>query len=159
MDVATLLPDAFCVFTQRAQRVATLAGQHAQLGNDKTIEPKHFLSAIAWEGLGGASRVLRDFAVDRSAFCIQRSEHSHRSPVRPAPPLGTASVRLIRVAVTEAMATGDLFVGVEHLLLALLRLADDGVFQFPILAADSRADLYRQLISLVGIEERDETSG
>jgi ATP-dependent Clp protease ATP-binding subunit ClpA len=116
-------------FTERAKKVTAVAKEEARRFNHSYIGTEHLLLGLVDVEQGVAARVLRLLGVDlprvREAvmFVIGRGE----GPVPENPALAPRAQRMIDLAVEEARALGHVYVGTEHLLLALTHTDDRGL--------------------------------
>jgi hypothetical protein len=113
----------FGKFTERANRVLTLAQEEATRFNHNYIGTEHLLLGLVREGEGVAAQVLRSLGVElnrvRSAveFIIGRGDHMIVGEVGLTP----RAQKVIELAVDEARRLEQRSIGTEHLLLGLVR--------------------------------------
>jgi hypothetical protein len=109
--------------TARAHRVIGLAGAHAWHGGRDSIDTEHLLLAIAEVGEGTAAMALAALRISldevhRATVDAAGPGHGRAAPHRSMPFTAAAGAVLDR-ARREADTLGHLFVGTDHLLLAL----------------------------------------
>jgi len=115
-------------FTQRAQRVLTLAEEIAVKLKHTVIGTEHVLVGLLREENGVASRVLRNLEL-KDKLVIERiaelAANNERIPVGTGTPeLSPATKRILEQAVDEARILNHRYIGTEHLLLGLVRQED-----------------------------------
>ncbi len=115
-------------FTQRAQRVLTLAEETAVQLKSPFIGTEHVLVGLLREENGVASRVLRNLSLtdkDVVARIVELAADNERIPVGTGvPELSPTTKRLIELAVDEARILDHHYIGTEHLLLGMVRQDD-----------------------------------
>jgi Clp amino terminal domain, pathogenicity island component len=129
-------------YTDRARRVVTLATGEANLLGHADITTGHILLALITEGDGIAGQALKSLGVTldgarerlRPRIVSQPAEDPHRVPLfRPQ------AMKVLEIALREALQLGHNYVGTEHILLALAREGDQagaGVLEIIGLSAD-----------------------
>ena len=115
-------------FTDRARKVMNLANQEAIRLNHEYLGTEHILYGLAREGSGVACNVLKNLGV-----APEKVRHEIERLVVPSP-AGTVSMDklpntprakdAIQFAIDEAKALQHNYVGTEHLLLGVLRVAE-----------------------------------
>jgi ATP-dependent Clp protease ATP-binding subunit ClpB len=110
--------------TQRATEVVFQAAQEAIRTGAEEVEPDHILLALTEQPESMAGRILTGFgvslAVVRDRLEAPPAAECSRSPGEGL--LMSADAQLaVDYAYQEACGLGNLFIGVEHLLLGLLR--------------------------------------
>ena len=132
MDRATLRP-----FTSRTRVALAIARGFAAARGDTNLNPRHIALGVIREGANAAIAALwyaglSEAEITRLRFDI---EHSFGEPTgRPAPRQVTIDVTsgedtVIRLAEIEADRFGDDYLGLEHILLAILR-SDDATARY-----------------------------
>jgi ATP-dependent Clp protease ATP-binding subunit ClpC len=115
--------DRFDKFTERAQRVLTLAQQEAERFDHNYIGTEHLLLGLLREDNGVAAMALANLGVEldmaRSQVdaIIGRGEHAAAGAIGLTP----RAKKVIELAVDEARRFGHHYIGTEHLLLGLVR--------------------------------------
>jgi ATP-dependent Clp protease ATP-binding subunit ClpC len=118
-------------FSEGARRVLTRAQGEAQRLGHNYIDTEHILLGIAGEELGVAAKVLSSFGVSTSKiqaaveFVIGKGE---RRATKGDVDLAPRAKRAIEFAVDEARRLSSNYIGVEHLLLGLLRESEGVAF-------------------------------
>jgi ATP-dependent Clp protease ATP-binding subunit ClpC len=116
--------DEVVPMTDRARAVLQLAENAAREYGHFTVEPEHLLMALVNEGEGLAAHALRNLGVDRKSMKhlpLNRLSSDTSDDVRPVP--SDAFNQLQTWAADELLPLGHNYVGTEHLLLALTRVA------------------------------------
>ncbi len=115
-------------FTQRAQRVLTLAEEIALQLKHPVIGTEHVLVGLLREEHGVASRVLHHLDLKQKevvARIVELAANNERIQVSvTTPELSPATKRLLELAVDEARILDHRYIGTEHLLLGLVRQED-----------------------------------
>jgi ATP-dependent Clp protease ATP-binding subunit ClpC len=118
-------------FSEGARRVLTRAQGEAQRLGHNYIDTEHILLGIAGEESGIAARVLSNFGISVGKiqaaveFVIGKGEHkATKGEVDLAP----RAKKSIEFAVDEARRLNSSYIGVEHLLLGLLRESEGVAF-------------------------------
>jgi ATP-dependent Clp protease ATP-binding subunit ClpC len=118
-------------FSEGARRVLTRAQGEAQRLGHSYIDTEHILLGIAGEELGTAAKVLSNFGISMSKiqaaveFVIGKGE---RRAAKGEVDLAPRAKRAIEFAVDEARRLNSSYIGVEHLLLGLLRESEGVAF-------------------------------
>lgn len=111
-------------FSEGARRVLTRAQGEAQRLGHSYIDTEHILLGITGEELGIAAKVLSNFGISMTKiqaaveFVIGKGE---RRAAKGDVDLAPRAKRAIEFAVDEARRLNSSYIGVEHLLLGLLR--------------------------------------
>ncbi len=117
-------------FTQRARRVLSLAHQEAERMRQNSIGSEHLLLGLIQEEGGIAGRVLQDLGLEpeRVRELVERISGfgSYRGGKIDLSP-GVQQV--LEYAIDEARKLGHHYIGVEHLLLGLVRLNEGGAME------------------------------
>jgi ATP-dependent Clp protease ATP-binding subunit ClpC len=117
----------FDQFTRRARKVLSLAQEEAQRLRHNYIGTEHLLLGLVREGDGVAAKVLIELGVDlekvRKAVeaTLDRGDHIVLGEIGLTP----HAKKVIELAVDEAHLLNHHYIGTEHLLLGLLREAED----------------------------------
>jgi len=118
-------------FSEGARRVLTRAQGEAQRLGHNYIDTEHILLGIAGEESGIAAKVLTNFGISVSKiqaaieFVIGKGE---RRATKGEVDLAPRAKRAIEFAVDEARRLNSSYIGVEHLLLGLLRESEGVAF-------------------------------
>ncbi|UCD21788.1 MAG: ATP-dependent Clp protease ATP-binding subunit [Chloroflexota bacterium] len=118
-------------FSEGARRVLTRAQGEAQRLGHNYIDTEHILLGIAGEESGVASKVLSNFGISVNKiqaaveFVIGKGE---RRATKGDVDLAPRAKRAIEFAVDEARRLNSSYIGVEHLLLGLLRESEGVAF-------------------------------
>jgi ATP-dependent Clp protease ATP-binding subunit ClpC len=118
-------------FSEGARRVLTRAQGEAQRLGHSYIDTEHILLGIAGEELGIAAKVLSNFGISTGKiqaaveFVIGKGE---RRATKGEVDLAPRAKRAIEFAVDEARRLNSSYIGVEHLLLGLLRESEGVAF-------------------------------
>ena len=118
-------------FSEGARRVLTRAQGEAQRLGHNYIDTEHILLGIAGEESGIAAKVLTNLGVSMAKiqaaveFVIGKGE---RRPTSGDVELAPGAKRAIEFAVDEARRLNSSYIGVEHLLLGLLREGEGVAF-------------------------------
>ena len=110
-------------FTDRARKVMQLANQEAERLGCEYIGTEHILAGLIQEGSGVAALVLKNLGIDMQEFRLDLEKAARPGPKPVGRPLRAKKV--IEHAFEEAHKLGHSYLGSEHLLLGLLREADD----------------------------------
>ena len=110
-------------FTQRAQKVLSLAHQEAERSRHSTIGTEHLLLALIVEDGGVAGRVLRElgFEIERVREMVDRFSPPGSSS-KTNVGLSADTQQVLETALIEARRMGNQYVSTEHILLALVRI-------------------------------------
>lgn len=120
------------VITGQARRAVEYAREEARLLGHPAVEPAHLLLGLLRSGDGAARTALEAAALDLDS--TRRDARTMR-PASPAEDPAAASGRVpvsprargaFEQALREAVARGDEHLGMEHILLALLRDSESG---------------------------------
>ena len=131
-------------FTERAQRVVSLAREEARgMGHDH-VGTEHLAIALVREEEGLAGHVLRDLGIeaDRTRATVLRVVGRGEGAPRGGIPFTPRSKKVLQLALSEALALGHNYIGTEHLLLALVR-EREGVGTLVLADAGAAADTVR----------------
>lgn len=111
-------------FTDRARKVMALSKQEAIRLNHEQIDTVHILLGIVKEGSGAASSVLKDLNVDLRKVRLELEKFIQPGPEKDILgklPQTEQAKKMVALAIDEARANHDNYVGTEHLLLGLCR--------------------------------------
>lgn len=119
-------------FTNRAKNVVKLAKKEAQLFNHSYIGTEHILLALIKLGQGIAVHILKNWDVsyeDVHNFIDMRVGYGPELHMYSEPVLSSEVKEFFHRAEEEASQLGHNYVGIEHLLLALLTENDSCVYR------------------------------
>jgi ATP-dependent Clp protease ATP-binding subunit ClpC len=112
-------------YTERARRVLFFARYEASEVGTGSIEPEHLLLGLIRQNKGVASRILQQAQVSleqlRSDVTGRMSTAVEKLPTSVEIPFSGPAKRTLQYAAEEADRLTHSYIGVEHLLLALLR--------------------------------------
>ncbi len=115
-------------FTQLALNIFVLTQKAAERLSHQEIGTEHLLLGIVQEEYGIAGRVLRELGAtpERIAEIIERTTDTRPRGASDHKPNLTPEVKqIIEFAVDEARVLSQTLISTEHLLLGLMRLADN----------------------------------
>ncbi|MCY3935713.1 MAG: ATP-dependent Clp protease ATP-binding subunit [Chloroflexi bacterium] len=121
------VPDQMERFTQRARRALSLAQEEAERLQHSSIGTEHLLLGLIREEGGVAGRVLRELGLElpRVEELVKRlAKESNRNP-NVELGLSPGTKKVLEYAVDEARRMGHHYIGTEHLLLGLIREAQN----------------------------------
>src|SRR5512147_1608399 len=116
-------------FTDRARKVMALANQEAQRFNHEYIGTEHILLGLVKEGSGVGANVLKNLDVDLRKVRLEVEKLVKSGPdmvTMGKLPQTPRAKRVIEYAIEESRNLNHNYVGIEHLLLGLLR-EEEGV--------------------------------
>jgi ATP-dependent Clp protease ATP-binding subunit ClpA len=110
-------------FTEAARQAVALAQDEARVQRHTAIGTEHLLLGLLREEDGSAARALRSFAltVDNVRAALARIVDAGEEPVSGQIPFTPRAKKALQLALREALAIGDNFIGTEHVLLGLVR--------------------------------------
>lgn len=113
-------------FTKRARRILNIAEEEAQRLNHNYIGTEHLLLGLIMEEQGVAAKVLRELNVDLSEIKARiestvgsGSRKSHGKPL-----VAPRAKQVIDLAAYLAEQLGHIYIGTEHLIIAILEEGD-----------------------------------
>jgi ATP-dependent Clp protease ATP-binding subunit ClpC len=111
-------------YTENARRALFFARYEVTNVGATAIEPEHLLVGVACAAAGGAAHILERAGL--SAEVIRRELASQDAPVKTVPPsqevpFTPATQRVLSLTAEEADALAHGYIGIEHLMLGLLR--------------------------------------
>lgn len=106
-------------YTDRARRVVVLAQEAARQLHSPEIHPEHVLLGILVEGESVAAKSLAALGVTYDAVLARCTVHE--GEVSGHMPFATTSKKCMEMALREALQLGHNYIGVEHLLLGIVR--------------------------------------
>jgi ATP-dependent Clp protease ATP-binding subunit ClpC len=115
-------------FDHDARKVLEFAQKEAQRRQHQQIESEHLLLALVSETNSTAGRILEHLGIDRVQVeaVLQEKAFPAQNAVSQRLDLSLSVKRIIELAVLEAQKRGHPSIGTEHLLMGLVRLADEG---------------------------------
>ncbi len=112
-------------FTRRARKAIEAAYQAAATLGHSYVGTEHLLLGLLHEGEGLACRVMRRAGLTESGLReVIEADAGRGTPGPPAQGLSPRARQSIELAVADAGRLGHNFVGTEHILMGVLRLAD-----------------------------------
>ncbi|MFZ0040093.1 MAG: Clp protease N-terminal domain-containing protein [Solirubrobacteraceae bacterium] len=118
-------------FTERARQVVVLAQEEARTLKHNSIGTEHLLLGLLREQEGLAARVLESLGItiDAARADVVRIVHSGETATSGQIPFTPRAKKVLELALDEALTLGHNYIGTEHLLLGLTRVAqkDEGV--------------------------------
>lgn len=121
------MPDQMERFTQRARRALSLAQEEAERLQHSSIGTEHLLLGLIREEGGVAGRVLRELGLElpRVEELVKRLSKESNSNPDVELGLSPGTKKVLEYAVDEARRMGHHYIGTEHLLLGLIREAQN----------------------------------
>jgi ATP-dependent Clp protease ATP-binding subunit ClpB len=110
-------------FTDSAVNDVLRARKHAAERHQREVDPEHVLLALATDARGFARTALVRLGLDLSGQAEAIAALLDAEPTKPQsdnPTLGQATEHVLRQAREQALASGQKYVGAEHLILGLL---------------------------------------
>lgn len=141
-------------FTDRARRVLILAQEEASLLQHDYIGTEHLLLGIVREGETIAYQVLRENGIGYDQVRKLVEEHlgpAESSGLSRTPPFTPRTKKVLELSLREALQLGHNYIGVEHIVLAMIR--ESGGLAVQILESEGRKTLEglrRALIERLG---------
>lgn len=116
-------------FSDRARRVASLAGDIARDMNHGEIGTEHLLAALAAEGEGVAAQALKSLGIgEEDVVKAVRRRHPPGAVRRDGHiPYDRHAKKALELGLREALQLGHSYIGTEHLLLGLTRPGELGL--------------------------------
>jgi ATP-dependent Clp protease ATP-binding subunit ClpC len=114
-------------FTERARQVPVLARAEAQAFGHDFIGTEHLLLGLLREEEGLAARVLASFGVtveDVRARVTEIVGSGEPGPLSGQMPFTPRAKKVLELSLREALATGNNYIGTEHILLGIVREAE-----------------------------------
>jgi ATP-dependent Clp protease ATP-binding subunit ClpC len=114
-------------FTHRARRVLVIAQEEARTLEQAFIRPEHLLLGLA-RGDGVASTALNDLGVRYAALRERFAEAAASTPKigrLDRVPFSPQAKKTLELSLREALQLGHNYIGTEHILLGVLRGAED----------------------------------
>ncbi len=124
------------VITGQARRAVEYARDEARQLNHSTVEPAHLLLGLLRSGDGAVGSALREAGIDldstrRDARAARPASAADAGPgaARTRLPISPRARQAFEQALREAVARGDDHLGMEHVLLALVRNSEGGAVE------------------------------
>jgi hypothetical protein len=156
--------DPFARFTNQARRATVAAQEEARLLNHNYLGTEHLLLGLLREG-GVAAKALASLGISLQAVRAQVEEIIGRGTVRPTGhiPSTPRAMKVMDIALREALQLGHNYIGTEHLLLALSREGQGVAAQVLVKLGASHVTLHQQVLRLLegtpgSREERESAS-
>ena len=113
-------------FTERARQVVVLAQDEARALKHNYIGTEHILLGLLREEEGLAARVLDslDITVEDVRANVARIVGQGEEVTSGQIPFTPRAKKVLELALREALSLGHNYIGTEHILLAMFRLAD-----------------------------------
>jgi ATP-dependent Clp protease ATP-binding subunit ClpC len=110
-------------FTDRARRVLVLAQEEARLLNHSFIGTEHILLGLIHEGDGVAAKALENLGLSLESVREKVEETIGPTGAAPttSPPFTPRAKKVLELSLRESLQLGHNYIGVEHLLLGLVR--------------------------------------
>ena len=110
-------------FTVRASRVVVLAQEEARMLNHNYVGTEHILLGLIHEGEGIAAKTLESMNISLEAVRDRVEEVIGQGQVAPTGhiPFTPRAQKVFELSVGEALQLGHAYIGMEHILLGLIR--------------------------------------
>jgi ATP-dependent Clp protease ATP-binding subunit ClpA len=136
-------------FTDRARRTMVLAQEEARTGKTDAITEAHLAVALIVEHEGVAAQVFQSLGItEESARHVLTTLHEPTVAPVGHVPFTPRTKRVLEKALRQALQLGHNYIGTEHLLLGLVRDAEDEP------GGEFRALLVAHLVELVQVRRR-----
>src|SRR6266511_1455536 len=131
-------------FTERARQVVVLAQEEARTLKHNYIGTEHILLGLLREEEGLAARVLEslDITVERVRAQVVRIVGSGEEVTSGQIPFTPRAKKVLELALREALSLGHNYIGIEHILLGLVR-ENEGVAARILLDFDADSEKIR----------------
>src|ERR1700722_10989462 len=119
--------DMFERFTNRARRVVVLAQEEARILRHNYIGTEHLLLGILAEGDGTAFRPLDELGVtlEIARQQVEGIVGTGQNAMSGHIPFTPRAKKVLELSLREALKLGHNYIGTEHMLLGLVREAED----------------------------------
>jgi ATP-dependent Clp protease ATP-binding subunit ClpC len=152
----------YAQFTDRARKVMEFTNEEALRLNHEYVGTEHILLGLMIEGSGVAANILKNLDIDLQKLRreIELIVHRGLHPITEAKlPLTPRAKKVLEYAIEEARALGQKSLGMEHLLLGLLR-EDEGVAAQILMNLGLRLEYVREeVLNLMGHREELKKAG
>jgi Clp amino terminal domain, pathogenicity island component/UvrB/uvrC motif len=142
-------------FTDRARRVVVLAQEEARMLNHNYVGTEHILLGLIHEGEGVAAKALESLGVSLEAVRQQVEAiigQGQQAPVGHIPFTPRAK-KVMELALREALQLGHQYIGVEHILLGLIREGEGVAAQVLVRLGADLSRVRQQVVQLVSGQE------
>jgi ATP-dependent Clp protease ATP-binding subunit ClpA len=141
-------------FTERSRRVVVLAQQEARTLDHNYIGTEHILLGLIREADGIAARVIASSGLTLDAARAEVETLIGRGSSTPSGhiPFTPRAKKVLELALREALALNNSYIGPEHILLGLIREADGIGAQILARFAFPLPDLRAEVIELAAAE-------
>lgn len=147
-------------FTDRAQKVVSMAQQEARRLNHDYVGTEHLLLALVSLEDSVSARVLANLDIDRKRIKNEIEKivgTGDNVMLMGEIPFSPRSKKVLEYAVEEAQKMGHTFVGTEHILLGILREGEGVGARVLESLGVVLDDVREEIINLIGGEEHSET--
>lgn len=140
------MPNKLERFTERAQLVLKFAQEEAERMQHSSIGTGHLLIGLLREEISSSTPLLRDlgFQLGRVRLIVEKAPPA--SPIPQNLEIAPEAKQVLRVAVAEARKADQPYIGIEHLLLAMLQ-QKDGILMTTLKQYGITTDKVRQEIT------------
>jgi ATP-dependent Clp protease ATP-binding subunit ClpA len=134
-------------FTERARHVVVLAQEEARTLHHNFIGTEHILLGLLREDEGRAARVLQSLGVslEQARSQVARLVSASDELTSGQIPFTPRAKKVLELALREALALGDNYIGTAHILLGLVR-EGDGVAARVLLGFDAEPERIRNAV-------------
>lgn len=123
-------------FTDKARRAVVLAQEEARMLQHQEIGPEHLLLALTRDdGAAGQALAAAGVTTEPAIEALTAVAPAGDRPITGHMPFTVPARRVMEQALREALTLGHSYVGTDHLLLALLAIADEDTTAVAILTA------------------------
>lgn len=144
-------------FTDRARRLVVRAQEESRQHNHRHIGTEHILLGLLDDAQAVGTRALAELGVDLVALRQRVNQEIGVGAAAPAGhiPFTAQAKKALELSLREALALRHNYIGTEHIMLALLRLRQDGgVAADALSAAGIDPEAARQEVLRIIAEER-----
>jgi len=148
-------------FTDRVRKVMQLANQEAQRFNHEYIGTEHILLGLVREGNGIAVNVLKNLDIDLRKIRLEVEKLMQCGPdmtIMGKLPQTPRAKKVIEYSMEEAVKLGHKYVGVEHILLGLLRKQEGVAAQVLMNLGLKLEEVREEVLNLLVCETRTKPS-
>lgn len=142
-------------FSDRGRRVLVLAQEETRLLHHVFIGTEHILLALLSEGEGLACRALESKGLTLASArdeVLRGAEGGPETARQRSPPFTSDAKRALELALSEMLMFDDKEVGTEHVLLGLIRQADNAATEVMVGCGVDPGDVRRKVIELMQAE-------
>ncbi len=140
-------------FTDRARKVMQLANCEAQRFRHESVDTPHLLLGLLKEGNGVAANVLNNLGIDLRKARLEVGEivdTSDRDADFGTLPQARPLKKAVEHSFDAARELNHNYIGTEHLLLGLLREADDPATRVLLRLGLKPADVQQEVLDILG---------